>query len=308
MRGSRKLVLGAASLALAVTLGACGPGEDDDNGAAGDGGEKPSLTVGAVGFAENQIVAEMYAAVLEDAGYEVDRETTLESREILHPALKSGEIDIAPEYLSSLYLYLEPEGEASGDAEEMVSLLEESLDGVEILEPAAANDTNAFVVTPELADEQGLSTMSDLADVAGDLVLGGPPECPERPFCIPGLQEVYGIEFGDFKPLDVGGPITVEALAGGEIDVALLFSTSSVIIDRGWIVLEDDQSLQNAENITPAVNADVLNEEITSLLDAVSAELTTENMTELNGRVELDNEDPADVARSFLEEAGVLGS
>lgn len=308
MRESRKLVLGAALLALMLVLGACGSGEDDDEGTGDAGGdeEKVALTVGAVGFAENQIVAEMYAQVLENAGYDVTRETALESREIIFPALQSGEIDIAPEYLSSLYLFVKPEASASGDPDEVYSSLEADLEGVQLLEYSEANDTNAFVVTQETADEYGFVTVSDLADVAGELTLGGPPECPERPFCIPGLADVYGVEFGEFLPLDVGGPITVEALDSGEIDVALLFSTSSVIGDKGWVVLDDDQQLQNAENITPAVNADVLNDEIAELLNAVSAELTTENITELNGRVELGNEDPATVATSFLEEAGLL--
>ena len=142
--------------------------------------------------------------------------------------------------------------------------------------------------------------------VASQLVLGGPPECPERPFCIPGLQEVYGIEFGEFVPLDVGGPLTVEALDGGDIDVGLLFSTSSVIGENGWIVLEDDQQLQNAENITPVVRSEVLDDEIEELLNSVSATLTTENITVLNGRVEIDGEDPADVANAHLTEEGLI--
>ena len=143
--------------------------------------------------------------------------------------------------------------------------------------------------------------------VASQLTLGGPPECPERPFCIPGLQETYGIEFGEFVPLDVGGPLTIEALQGGDIDVGLLFSTSSVIADEGWVLLEDDKSLQTAENITPVVRSDVVDDTITERLDAISAALTTENITELNGRVEIDSEDPADVARDFLESEGLLG-
>jgi glycine betaine/choline ABC-type transport system substrate-binding protein len=147
----------------------------------------------------------------------------------------------------------------------------------------------------------------DGGTIAEQLTLGGPPECPERPFCIPGLEEVYGVEFGDFKPLDVGGPLTVEALDGGQIDVALLFSTSSVIADKGWVVLEDDQGLQQAENITPVVNEEVLDGTMTELLNQVSGVLTTENMTELNGRVEIDKEDPADVAADFLEQEGISG-
>ncbi|MGH2691884.1 MAG: glycine betaine ABC transporter substrate-binding protein [Actinomycetota bacterium] len=143
--------------------------------------------------------------------------------------------------------------------------------------------------------------------IASQLTLGGPPECPERPFCIPGLKETYGVEFGEFLPLDVGGPLTVEALRSGDIDVGLLFSTSSVIGDEGWIVLEDDKSLQSAENITPVVRTEVLDATITERLNAISAALTTENITELNGRVEIDGEDPADVAADFLDSEGLLG-
>ncbi len=143
--------------------------------------------------------------------------------------------------------------------------------------------------------------------IASQLTLGGPPECPERPFCIPGLQDTYGIEFGEFVPLDVGGPLTVEALQNGDIDVGLLFSTSSVIADEGWVLLEDDEGLQDTENITPVVRSEVLDDTITERLNAISAALTTENITELNGRVEIDGEDPADVAADFLDSEGLLG-
>ena len=143
--------------------------------------------------------------------------------------------------------------------------------------------------------------------VASQLTLGGPPECPERPFCIPGLRDVYGVEFGNFVPLDVGGPLTVEALRAGEIDVALLFSTSSVIGEESWVLLEDDMALQTAENITPVVRTEVLDDTITERLNAISAALDTATMTALNGQVEINGEDPADVAASFLDEQGLLG-
>jgi glycine betaine/choline ABC-type transport system substrate-binding protein len=144
--------------------------------------------------------------------------------------------------------------------------------------------------------------------VASQLTLGGPPECPERPFCIPGFRDTYGIEFSQFVPLDVGGPLTVEALQNGDIDVALLFSTDPAIQENGWVLLEDDKQLQSAENITPVVRADVPDMPvIEERLNAISAALTTETMTELNGRVSIDGEDPADVAASFLADNGLLG-
>ena len=309
MRRSRSAVLGAGLLSLALFAAACG-GDSGGDGNGGDGGEKPTLSVGFVAFAENQIVAEMYAQVLEDAGYTVERQST-DSREVLQPALQDGQVDIAPEYLSSLLLFIDPEATASGDADATRATLEPLLEqqGQVLLDSAEANDTNAFVVTAETAQEHALTTMSDLAPVAGDLTLGGPPECPERPFCIPGLQETYGVEFGEFKPLDVGGPLTVEALDAGEIDVALLFSTSSTIGDKGWVVLEDDKALQNAENITPVVRKEVVdaNPDVAELLNGIGAQLDSQTMIELNGRVEIDQEDPADVAADFLEEKELLG-
>ncbi|MGH2737792.1 MAG: ABC transporter substrate-binding protein, partial [Actinomycetota bacterium] len=269
MRRFRSTALGAALLAVALIGAACG--EDGPGGGGdGDGEDRGALTVGGVAFAENQIVAEMYAQVLEDAGYTVERQTGLESREVLQPAIEAGDIDIAPEYLSSLLLFLDPDAAPSGDPDETRSGLEPLISerGQTLLDSSEADDTNAFVVTPETAEASDLASVSDLAPVAGELTLGGPPECPERPFCIPGLQEVYGVEFGEFVPLDVGGPLTVEALEGGDIDVGLLFSTSSVIGANGWIVLEDDQQLQNAENITPVVRTEVLDGEIEDLLNA----------------------------------------
>jgi osmoprotectant transport system substrate-binding protein len=313
MRRSRRFVLGATLTALVLVLGACGSGEDDNEGTAGTGGgeeiERGEVTVGVSGaFAESQIMAEMYTQVLENAGYTVDTQLDLDSREISFKALERGEIDVVPEYLSSLLLYLDPKAESSGDSQGNVSLLEPLLEekGVTILEPSPAQDQNAFVVTSDTADAEGLASMSDLAAVAGDMTLGGPPECPERPFCIPGLKDTYGIEFAEFKPLDVGGPLTVEALDSGEIDVGLLFSTDPVIEARGFVLLEDDKSLQNAENITPVVSDEVLNDEITELLNAVSAALDTETMTSLVGKVVNDKEDPADVAEGFLTEKGLL--
>lgn len=291
---------------MALVLAACGGG--GDGGAGGGTGEKGEITVGVSGaFAENQIVAEMYAQVLEAAGYTVNRQLDIGARDVSQAALSSGDIDVVPEYLASLLLFLDENAEAGSDAEESAQKIRDALgEDLVLLEPSEANDTNAIVVTRETADQRNLEQVSDLAPVAGELTFGGPPECPERPFCIPGLRETYGITFQNFRPLDVGGPLTVAALEGGEIDVALLFSTSSVIEDKGWVLLEDDKNLQAAENITPLVRQDVLNDEVEELLNSVSEILTTENITELNARVEIDNEDPADVAEEFLSDQGLI--
>lgn len=306
MRRSRSYVLGAALLAFGLVLGACGSGGDDDESASGGGGEeKGQITVGDDSFAESQIVAEMYAQVLENAGYEVDRQST-KSREVRLPAMESGEIDVAPEYLATLVSVLDPKAGRVSDPAEAVTLLNDDLlmdQGLHVLEPSEAVDTNVFVVTQDLAEKY--TTLSDLTPDAPDLTLGGPAECPTRPYCIPGLKDVYGIEFGKFEPLEYG-PATVEALKQEAVDVALLFSTDGTIGAENLVVLEDDKGLQAADNITPLINTDVHTDELEELLNGVSAVLTTDAVTELNERVNVDQEDPADVAADFLEENGLL--
>ncbi|MEO8423641.1 MAG: glycine betaine ABC transporter substrate-binding protein [Actinomycetota bacterium] len=148
----------------------------------------------------------------------------------------------------------------------------------------------------------------EAATIASTLILGGPPECPTRPFCAIGLEDTYGVVFGTFKPLDIGGPLTVAALDSGSIDVGLLFSTSSVIADKGWVVLEDDKHLQQADNIVPVVRETVVNDEISGLLNTISGAITSDNITALNKQVEIDKEDPADVAGAFLDDQGLLPS
>jgi osmoprotectant transport system substrate-binding protein len=309
MRKNRMLCLGAIALALMVILGACRSGGEQQTGTQGEGEEKPTIVVGVSGaFAENQIVAEMYAQILEDAGFKVERQLDIDSREISQPSLEKGEIHVKPEYLASLLLYYKKDATETTDpekiSEELSPLLEDK--GIELLDFSAAVDTNGLVVRKATADEHKLVKTSDLAPVAKDLVLGGPPECPTRPFCIPGLKETYGLEFKEFKPLDVGGPLTVTALEGDQIDVAVLFTSSGVIPKKNFVLLEDDKNLQAADNIVPVVNAEVLTDEVRTLLNKVSEALTTENITALNARVEVDKEDPAAVAKEFLTDEDLI--
>jgi osmoprotectant transport system substrate-binding protein len=316
MREHRSIVLGAALLALAIFAGACASGGDDEPAdgspsATTESAEpKGEITVGVSGaFAESQVVAEMYAQVLEDAGYTVNRELNLDSRDVGNAALEDGEIDLKPEYLAFELPTLDPEADPTGSPDEVAARLQEAAEanGLTTYAYSPANSTNAFVVTSDTAGELGVATMSDLADVSGDLVLGGPPDCPKRDFCIKGLSDVYGIEFAEFRPLDFGGPQTVEALRAGAIDVGLLFSLDPTIYSEGWVILQDDQGMQPAGNFVPLVRQDVDSEELRALLDPVTQSLTDENMLDLVGRIVIDEEDIGEVAASHLEEAGLLG-
>jgi osmoprotectant transport system substrate-binding protein len=191
------------------------------------------VVIGAANFSESQILANLYAVALEGAGFDAEvRNVT--NREVYGPALERGELTVFPEYVGTFTEYLnkrrngpDAEAVASGDLEQTVEALRplaESV-GLTVLEPSAAQDQNAFAVTREFAEENGLRTLSDLAGYEGELVLGGPPECPERPFCQPGLESTYGIEFDDFVSLDAGGPLTKTALKQGRIQVGLVFSS-----------------------------------------------------------------------------------
>jgi osmoprotectant transport system substrate-binding protein len=300
----RKLVLVAVCLALA----ACSSSAEDRT-PHGLGGPKGVIVVGVSGaFTENQLVAEMYAQVLERAGYTVERQFGPRSRELSQNALESGQIDVKPEYLSSLLLFLDPNARASDDpagvARKDAELLQPK--GISVLKPSPAQDTNEFVANARTARRFHLTTMSSLAPVSGQLKLGGPPECAQRPFCLPGLYRVYGILFDDFDALDVGGPQTIAALRADDVQIGLLFSTDPSIGENGFVPLVDDRHLQDAENITPVIRSDKLNYEVRGLLDAVSARLSDQNVTELVGKVVIDKQSVAVVARGFLAANGLL--
>jgi osmoprotectant transport system substrate-binding protein len=283
--------------------------EGGDAGAVPDG---PTIVIGAQDFGESAILAEIYGQALADAGYPVEQQALGGFRDLVFTAFDSGDINFTPEYAASALEFLNgDETEASGDIEPTVEALRARLAelGLQALEPAPAVDSNSFVVTAETAEELGLSAVSDLTD---DLTLGGPPDCPENSFCIPGLIETYGIDLSaNFVPLDGGGPLTVEALDGGEIDVAILFSTNGVIADRGWVVLDDDQGLINADNVVPVVTDEVAaayGADMVALVDAVSAALSTEELTELNRQFDIDKVDADEVARTWLESEGLIGA
>lgn len=291
-----------AILGLALVATACGSG---DGAVEGD-----PIRIGSFNFNESVIVAEMYAKGLEANGYTVERQLNLGNREVVKPALESGEIDLVPEYTGSVAGFLGAEQSADPDTTwEAAKTAFEEL-GVTLLAFSPAQDKNAYVVTAETADEFGLSTVSDLQPVAGELIFGGPPECPDRPLCLQGLQEVYGLEFAEFVSLDAAGPITIAALEGGEIDVALLFTTQGIIAANEWVSLDDDMGLNPAENLVPAIRTEVVDaygDDLVALLESFSAALTTEDLTELNRRADIDQEDPALLAEEWLTDNGFLG-
>ena len=326
MKISRLLV--SLLAALALFAGACGDDDDadvasdettsetedtateterdaDEGTSAGDG---PPIRIGAQDFGESAILAEIYGQALEANGYEVEQVSVGGFRDVLLAAFDNDEVNFSPEYAASMLEFLnDGAGEATGDAQETVELLQAQLESMQLvaLEPAPAVDTNAFVVTQESSDELGLTALSDLPADGGDLTLGAPQDCETNPFCLPGLQRVYGVDLsGDFVPLESG--LVADALAAGEIQVGVLFSTSGRIADEEWVLLEDDMGMLAADNVTPVVSQELIDaygQELQDLVDEISAAIDTDTLTELNKRFDIDREDADDIATSFIEEA-----
>jgi osmoprotectant transport system substrate-binding protein len=300
----------AAGVGLALALTAC---TSSSGRAAQEAHEKNAvITVGSFDFPESVLLAQIYGQALAADGFPVRVLPDLGPRELVDPALMNGLLQVVPEYAGSALEFVSLGRRVpTADAQATNSALDSLLAGRDLLaaRPAAAQDANAIVVTAATAARYGLRSIADLAAVAPKLSFGGPPECPERAYCLRGLQRVYGLRFKTFVPLDAGGPLTLQALLAGDIGVALLFTTNPAISAQHLVVLADDKSLQPAENITPVVGRDMVARYGTrplALLDEVSARLTTGSLRALNAQVELAGRDPRLVADGWLRANGLM--
>ena len=311
MRTNRTLVLGAALLALVVS--ACSPGEDSSPEASAEGSqaaELPEITIASAPFWESAVVAEIYAQALESAGFTVERNLEAGPRDVTQPALVDGQIDLMPEYIGGL-LAVSYDGEPTSDVDESLAALNEALaaDGLVALDPTPGTDADGFAVRQETADELGLATLSDLAEVADQLTWGVAQECGENPNCGIGLEEVYGIDFAslDLVTLTACDPSIAEALNAGDIEVAQVCTTQPEIASMNLVLLDDDQGMAPAQNLVPVVRQEVLDaagDLIAEALNPVSALLTTEELTNLGNAVVINGEAYEDAASQWLADNG----
>jgi osmoprotectant transport system substrate-binding protein len=303
----RRTGVAAVVASALLAISACGSDDPLAPGGGSDDGEGDStIVVGSANFPENELLAEMYAGVLEATGMTVEKRLNIGAREAYIPALQNGEINVLPEYTGALLEYFEAEPKSSDPAGVYAELQQALPDDLTLLEPSAAEDKTVLVVSQETAQEFDLETLEDLVPIADQLTLGGAPEFRTRRAGLVGLKDVYGLEFGDFKSLDPGGPLTKSALADGSIDVGNLFSTDSSIVTDGYVALEDTENLFLAQQITPVLQDAVVTPEVQEALNGLSAALTTENLTAALAQVTEDKMEPADVAQTFLEENGLL--
>jgi osmoprotectant transport system substrate-binding protein len=311
-------------MALTGSLAACGgdslekdkSGDSSSSGAASS--KKGSLVIGAAGFTESQVLAELYAQVLGNAGYTTSV-TTVKNRELYEPSLEKGEIDVVPEYAATLAEFLnakvngakaaEKTPVASGDVAATVTALTKLAEprGLKVLPAGAAVDQNAFAVTKEFAAKNKLKTLSDLGTSKVKVKIAAGDECTIRPFCAPGLKSKYGIDVTGIDPKGVGTPQAKQAVKDGTDQLVLTTTTDATLDSFGLVLLEDDKKLQNADNVLPVVNAkDAGATEVADALAKLTQALTTDDLVALNRKVDSERAKPADVAKEYLKSKGLI--
>jgi osmoprotectant transport system substrate-binding protein len=304
-------VLAAAVATFLVALAGCTSGHAVSP-PAGDGG-RGVITVASFDFPESEVFAQIYGQALQAKGYPVQVLPGVGARELVEPSLGRGLVQVVPEYQGSALAFLSlGRVPGSSDVQATHRSLQQVLTprGLVALEPAPAQDANAIVVTEQTAMRYGLRSVGDLAPVAPRLRFGGPPECPQRQLCMLGLERTYGLTFGQFIPLDAGGPLTLQALEAREIDVALLFTTDPSISRDHLVVLTDDRGLQPAENVTPIVSQAIVvayGPALVAALDEVSRRMTTEQLRALDAMVAFEGQTPTAAAAWWLRSQGLVG-
>ena len=306
-----KRTLVALTGLLALGLTACGGGGNPLQGgpsgtpAAGPPAAADVIKVGSANFTESRLLAEIYAQALEAKGVKVSTKLNIGSRETYIPAVKDGSIDLIPEYSGVLLQYFDKNATAVSATDVYAALQKAVPSPLTVLDQSQAEDKDAIVVTKATADKYHLASISDLQPVAGKLVLGGPPEFETRVDGVPGLKKTYNVTFKTFRKLDAGGPLTENALKNGQIDAGDIFTTDPLIAQNGWVVLEDPKDLYTAQNVLPLINSSKASDNVKSVLNAVSAKLTTDDLVALNEKVQLEKQDPDQVAKSWLAQAGL---
>ncbi|WP_406219282.1 ABC transporter substrate-binding protein [Streptomyces decoyicus] len=315
-RVARTAVVAGTVITLAAGLAACGGKSlEEKGGGNGKGGGKGEIVIGSAGFTESKVLAEIYSRVLADAGYRT-RVQTLANRELYEPALEKGQIDVVPEYASTLAEFLNAKKNgtkakpvASSDIDKTVTALKKlaAPRGLKVLAAGGATDQNAFAVSKEFAAEHSLKTLSDLGTSKQKIKLASGEECETRVFCKPGLEKTYGIDITALDPKGVGTPQAKQAVKDGTDQLVLTTTTDATLDTFGLVLLKDDKKLQNVDNVLPVVNAESAGDkEIETVLGKLTQTLTTEDLINVNRKVDAERLKPADVAQAYVESKGLV--
>ncbi|TDC84166.1 ABC transporter substrate-binding protein [Actinomadura sp. 7K507] len=294
-------------LVAALTLSACGGGDSGDDNPLSGGGESGTVTVGGANFPESNLLAEMYAQALEAKGVKVTRKFNIGAREVYYDQVVKGGISVIPEYNGALLTTSVDENSKAATTEEINAELKSKLPAeVEILDSAEAENKDSVTVNPQTAAKYDLKSIADLEGVAKDLIIAGPSEFETRQHGLKGLQEVYGLEFKEFKPFDAGAQSTlVKLLVENEVQAADLFTTDPTIPENKLVVLEDPENVFSAQNVTPFVHKESVDDTARAALNAISAKLTTQDLLDMMKRIVIDKDDQEKVAEEWLKKSGL---
>ncbi|GAA1798205.1 glycine betaine ABC transporter substrate-binding protein [Nocardioides hankookensis] len=315
VRRSLAAALAVGSLLLAgcagsdLSEGSDSPGADDSSAAADNG----PVSISGQSFPEAALVAAMYDELLTNAGYDTD--VKLVDTRDAYMATFPDSIDVVPEYVGGIVNFLNSRENGAkaqpftaGDGAELATQGADLLDGAKItlLDQSAATDTNAFFVTKDYSESEGVTKLSDLKGKS--VVLAAAPDCEGRLDCEGGLSDKYGIDITKVLPLGYASDQTYQSVIKGEAQLGETSTTDGTLESQGLVVLEDDMQIQPAQNLVPAVSSAFLEQhpDVADVLNGLMAALTTEDLTELNGEVAVDRKTPEEVAHSYLESAGLL--
>lgn len=301
-RNKGRFAVMATAVGAALALAGCASGDplDPDEGSGGGSGDSETIVIGSQGYYSNEIIAEIYAQALEDAGFTVERNFNIGQRDAILPSLESGELDLIPEYTGNLLQYYNADATATQPDEVYSELVDALPDGLTALDYSPATDQDSYNVTQAFSDENGVTSLADLAGKTG-LKLGGPPEMAERPYGPSGLESVYGVTV-EFQPT---ADTTVDALVAGTIDIGNVYSADPRIASQKLVTLEDPEGLFLSSNVVPIANADIA-DDISDIINAISAAMTPEDLVALNVK-SVDDEESSDViATDWLTEKGLL--
>ncbi|MFD9880943.1 ABC transporter substrate-binding protein [Streptomyces alboflavus] len=305
-------------LAAAVLLASgcdSGPSLETQDKVTAPPGDSKHLVVGSAGFTESDLLAQMYALLLDKAGYDTEI-LSVANRELYEPALESGQIDVVPEYAATFADWLnakvngadaKPVGSPDLDATMKALRKLAAPRGLTVLDPGRAVDQNAFAVTAAYAREHHLKSLSDLGKSGLKVRLAAGDECVQRPYCEPGLKKVYGIDITGVDPKGVGTTQAKKAVQSGQDQMVLTTTTDATLDEFGLVLLTDDKNLQNADYIVPVVNRSRAGSKgVSRALARLNTVLTTADLADLNRQVDSWRRLPEDVAKKYLETKNLL--
>lgn len=297
---TRTKALGAVALAAVLAATACSSGDPLSSGES-DG---DTIVIGSQDYYSSEIIAEIYAQSLEEAGFTVDRQFRIGQREAYLPEIEGGSIDLFPEYTGPLLQYWVPDTEARLSEDVYAALQESTPEGLRVLDQSPATDQDSYTVTRAFADEWSLTTIDDLANVTVPMTMGGNSEGETRPNGPQGLLDTYGVEVG-FTPIeDGGGPLTVQALNDGDIQLAIIYTADPSIAANDLVSLQDTRGLFLASHVVPLAS-DNVDDEAAGIINAVSAAMTPEDLLAMNARSVNEELPAATIATDWLAEAGI---